>query len=107
MNAFDCCLVPPRVYPSPPDGNYVVRSGSTVELVCNAEGSPPPAITWSRRHGNDGRLPVSREFPIPSFIEVFRLSLGSSHGLWAATAASYCPSRPGELPKQNMMKPHE
>ena len=39
--------VPPRVYPSPPDGNYVVRSGSTVELVCNAEGSPPPAITWS------------------------------------------------------------
>ena len=51
--------MPPRVYPSPPDGNYVVRSGSTVELVCNAEGSPPPAITWSRRHGNDGRLPVS------------------------------------------------
>ena len=23
----------------------------------------------------------------------------SSPGLWAATAASYCPSRPGELPK--------
>ena len=56
----NCCLVPPRVYPSPPDGNYVVRSGSTVELVCNAEGSPPPAITWARRHGNDGKLPVSR-----------------------------------------------
>ena len=26
------------------------------------------------------------------------INLGSSPGLWAATAASYCPSRPGELP---------
>ena len=27
--------------------------------------------------------------------------------MWGATAASYCPSRAGELPKQNMTKPHE
>ena len=27
--------------------------------------------------------------------------LGSSPGLWAATAASYCPSRIGKLPKNN------
>ena len=27
--------------------------------------------------------------------------------MWAATAASYCPSRAGELPKQNMMKSHK
>ena len=27
--------------------------------------------------------------------------------MWAATAASYCPSRAGQLPKQNMMKPHK
>ena len=33
--------------------------------------------------------------------------LGSSPGLWATTAASYCPSRAGELPKQNMTKSHE
>ena len=27
--------------------------------------------------------------------------------MWAATPASYCPSRAGELPKQNMTKSHE
>ena len=27
--------------------------------------------------------------------------------MWAATADSYCPSRAGKLPKQNMMKSHE
>ena len=27
--------------------------------------------------------------------------------MWAATAASYCPSRAGEIPKQNMTKSHE
>ena len=27
--------------------------------------------------------------------------------MWAATASSYCPSRAGELPKQNMTKYHE
>ena len=47
------------------------------------------------------------EFPIPSFIEVFRLSFREFPGLWAATAARYCPSRAGELPKQNMTKSHE
>ena len=34
------------------------------------------------------------EFPIPSFIGVFRLSCREFPGFWAATAASYCPSRP-------------
>ena len=29
------------------------------------------------------------------------LDLGSSLGWWAATVATYCPSRPGELPKSN------
>ena len=27
--------------------------------------------------------------------------------MWAATAASYCPGRAGELPEQNMTKSHE
>ena len=30
------------------------------------------------------------------------LVLGSSPGLWAATAASYCPSRAEDLPKQKL-----
>ena len=34
-------------------------------------------------------------------MEVFRIFLLSSPRLWAATAASYCPSRPGELIKKN------
>ena len=37
--------------------------------------------------------PVSHRF--------FEFCLGSSTGLCAATAASYCPSRAGELPKNN------
>ena len=32
--------------------------------------------------------------------------LGSSPGWWAATVATYCPSRPGELPKFLSTKPH-
>ena len=38
---------------------------------------------------------LNTEFTIP----FFSLVLVSSPGLLAATAASYCPSRPGELPK--------
>ena len=33
--------------------------------------------------------------------------LGSSPGWWAATVATYCPSRPGELPKSSALKPSE
>ena len=33
--------------------------------------------------------------------------LGSSLGWWAATVATYCPSRPGELPKFLSSKPCE
>ena len=40
-------------------------------------------------------------------LRFFGLVLRSSPGLWAATAASYCPSREGELPKQNMTKSHK
>ena len=35
------------------------------------------------------------------------LDLGSSPGWWAATVATYCPSRPGELPKFISSKPCE
>ena len=35
----------------------------------------------------------------PSILYSVAINLGSSPGLWAATATSYCPSRPGELPK--------
>ena len=56
------------------------------------------AKDWSRRRRSSMGL---QEFPIPSCREVFGLFLGSSPGLWAATAASYCPSRIGELPKNN------
>ena len=34
-------------------------------------------------------------------------NLGSSPGWWAATVATYCPSRPGELPKLLSSKPCE
>ena len=33
--------------------------------------------------------------------------LGSSPSWWAATVATYCPSRPGELPKSLSSKPCE
>ena len=48
------------------------------------------------------------EFPIQSFIEVFLQGFQEFPRLvvWAATAASYCPRRAGDLPKQNMMKSH-
>ncbi len=39
------------MYPSPIDGNYVVKSGSDVQLVCHAEGSPEPRISWRRSDG--------------------------------------------------------
>jgi len=41
--------VPPRIYPSPINGYHEVKSGSDIELVCHAEGSPEPAITWRRK----------------------------------------------------------
>ena len=34
-------------------------------------------------------------------------NLGSSPGWWAATVATYCPSRPGEHPKSSSSKPHD
>ena len=37
--------------------------------------------------------------PSPWFLYSVAINLRSSPGLWAATAASYCQSRPGELPK--------
>ena len=40
--------------------------------------------------------------PIPRFVD---LDLGSSTGWWAATVATYCPSRPGELPRFLFTKP--
>ena len=33
--------------------------------------------------------------------------LGNSPGRWAATVATYCPSKPGELPKSSSSKPHD
>ena len=47
------------------------------------------------------------EFPIPSFIEVFRLSLWEFPRLVGRYCNSYSPSRAGELTKQNMTKSHE
>jgi hypothetical protein len=41
-------LVPPKIRPDPPDGNYVVKKGRKVELKCRADGNPEPSITWSR-----------------------------------------------------------
>ena len=49
--------------------------------------------------------PCTTEFPNPSCREVFGFFLGSYPGLWATTAASYCPSRAGELPKNNLTNP--
>ena len=42
------------------------------------------------------KLYLCTGFPIPSFVRFFGLVLGRSPGLWAATAASYCPSKAGE-----------
>ena len=41
------------------------------------------------------------EFPIPSCWEVFQIFFREFPGMWAATAEGYCPSRAGELPKNN------
>ena len=38
-------------------------------------------------------------YPSPWFLYSVAINLVSSPGLWAATAACYCPSMPGELPK--------
>ena len=48
-----------------------------------------------------------QSFPSHYSLIYISLVLRSSPGLWAATAASYCPSRARELPKQNMTKSHE
>ena len=48
-----------------------------------------------------------QSFPSHHSLRFFGLVLVSSPDLWAPTAASYCPSRAGELPKQNMTKSHE
>ena len=61
---------------------------------------------WSDAKVYMRNLKASTEFPIPSFIEVFQLSFREFPGLWATSAASYCPSRAGELPKQNLTKSH-
>ena len=47
-----------------------------------------------------------QSFPSHHSLRFFGLVLVSSPDLWAPTAASYFPSRAGELPKQNMTKPH-
>jgi len=41
-------LVPPKVVPVPPDGQFVVRKGSTITLTCQVTGNPKPTITWQR-----------------------------------------------------------
>jgi len=41
-------LVPPKVVPVPPDGQFVVRKGSTITLTCQVSGNPRPKITWQR-----------------------------------------------------------
>ena len=46
-----------------------------------------------------------QSFPSHHAERFFGKVLKSYPGFWAATAASYCPSRAGELPKQNMTKP--
>ena len=43
--------------------------------------------------------PTVQGDPSPCFLYSVAINLPSSPGLWAATAASYCPRRPGELPK--------
>ena len=40
--------VPPKVVPVPPDGQFVVRKGSTITLTCQVSGNPRPKITWQR-----------------------------------------------------------
>ena len=62
-------------------------------------------VIWSRNHifsCGSGQAP--QYFPLLfkiDFTYPLNLILGISLSLWAATAASYCPSRAGELPKNN------
>ena len=51
MILSDCFLfspVPPKVFPTPPDGNHVVRAGNSIQLTCHAEGAPEPVIAWKK-----------------------------------------------------------
>ena len=59
--------------------------------------------------GDDGAAECEQvqSFPSHHAERFFGKVLGSSPGLWAPTAASYCPSMAGEMQKQNMTKPHE
>ena len=44
-------------------------------------------------------LSCAGTYRVTRHIDFVVINLGSSTGLWAANAASYCPSRPGEHPK--------
>ena len=55
-----------------------------------------------------GLLKVMYRVTHPIVHRYFSVKMGYFATIWwAATAASYCPSRPGELSKQNMTKSHE
>ena len=48
-NVFLVHLVPTKLTTRPV--HQIVEEGKKIELVCKAWGSPPPTVTWTRRHG--------------------------------------------------------
>ena len=48
-NVFLVHLVPTKFTTRPV--HQIVEEGKKIELVCKAWGSPPPTVTWTRRHG--------------------------------------------------------
>ena len=51
----------PPMFTSKPSSVIQVRRGSTVNLCCEAKGSPPPEIEWSRAQGSPNAIVLFQE----------------------------------------------
>ena len=60
MNKFLLVLEPPTLTKKPPS-QVVLSPGFASRLCCEAKGSPPPRIEWSRAQQSSDLLPVFQE----------------------------------------------
>ena len=88
-------IVPPSVSVLPEDSILVLPSGSTLELVCNVTGVPPPTITWShngRSLESDGTDVVIMDDAL-FVLEVAMADSGSYHCSASSAAGMAASSR--------------